>query len=59
MATALLLRLCDHGRLTGQKNWTAQWPEASRRRRTTWSIVGAGGHGPGAAYYLAKGARHH
>ena len=42
------------GALTGQKNWTAQWPDAQPKAAYDVVIVGAGGHGLGAAYYLAK-----
>ncbi len=39
---------------TGHKNWTAQWPESQPKDEYDVVIVGAGGHGLGAAYYLAK-----
>ena len=42
------------GALTGQKNWTAQWPDREPKASYDVVIVGAGGHGLGAAYYLAK-----
>ena len=42
------------GALTGQKNWTPQWPDAQPKAAYDVIIVGAGGHGLGAAYYLAK-----
>jgi sarcosine oxidase subunit beta len=42
--------------LTGNKNWTEQWPDAQPKAGYDVVIVGAGGHGLGAAYYLA--ARH-
>ncbi len=42
------------GALTGQKNWTPQWPDAQPKAAYDVVIVGAGGHGLGAAYYLAK-----
>ena len=42
------------GALTGQKNWTPQWPDAEPKAAYDVVIVGAGGHGLGAAYYLAK-----
>ena len=42
------------GALTGQKNWTPQWPDAQPKTAYDVVIVGAGGHGLGAAYYLAK-----
>src|SRR5215217_1660926 len=40
--------------LTGNKNWTPQWPDAQPKAEYDVIIVGAGGHGLGAAYYLAK-----
>jgi sarcosine oxidase, subunit beta len=40
--------------LTGNKNWTEQWPDAQPKAEYEVIIVGAGGHGLGAAYYLAK-----
>ena len=40
--------------LTGHKNWTAQWPDSQPKEEYDVVIVGAGGHGLGAAYYLAK-----
>jgi sarcosine oxidase subunit beta len=40
--------------LTGHKGWTAQWPESAPKPEYDVVIVGAGGHGLGAAYYLAK-----
>ena len=40
--------------LTGHKNWTEQWPESQPKAEYDVIIVGAGGHGLGAAYYLAK-----
>ena len=42
------------GALGGQKHWTAQWPDAQPKAAYDVVIVGAGGHGLGAAYYLAK-----
>lgn len=42
------------GAVTGQKNWTPQWPDAQPKASYDVIIVGAGGHGLGAAYYLAK-----
>jgi len=41
------------GALTGQKHWTAQWPEREPKAAYDVVIVGAGGHGLAAAYYLA------
>lgn len=40
--------------LTGNKNWTEQWPDSQPKAEYDVVIVGAGGHGLGAAYYLAK-----
>ncbi|WP_420393079.1 sarcosine oxidase subunit beta family protein [Acuticoccus sp.] len=39
---------------TGDRHWTAQWPDAEPKPSYDVVIVGAGGHGLGAAYYLAK-----
>jgi len=40
--------------LTGHKGWTEQWPDSEPKKEYDVIIVGAGGHGLGAAYYLAK-----
>jgi sarcosine oxidase subunit beta len=40
--------------LTGNKNWTEQWPDSQPKAEYDVVVVGAGGHGLGAAYYLAK-----
>ncbi|MEM9428003.1 MAG: FAD-dependent oxidoreductase, partial [Pseudomonadota bacterium] len=40
--------------LSGNTAWEEQWPEAEPRDAYDVVIVGAGGHGLGAAYYLAK-----
>ena len=40
--------------LTGNKNWREQWPDSQPKPEYDVIIVGAGGHGLGAAYYLAK-----
>ncbi|KZL27640.1 sarcosine oxidase subunit beta family protein [Pseudovibrio sp. WM33] len=42
------------GALTGYKNVEPQWPDAELKSEYDVIIVGAGGHGLGAAYYLAK-----
>ena len=39
--------------LSGNKNWTEQWPDSQPKDEYDVIIVGAGGHGLGAAYYLA------
>lgn len=38
----------------GHKGWTEQWPDSQPKDQYDVVIVGAGGHGLGAAYYLAK-----
>src|ERR1700754_3253063 len=38
----------------GHKGWEAQWTSPEPRKEYDVIIVGAGGHGLGAAYYLAK-----
>ena len=48
-ALALLL-----GGLSGQRRWPQQWRAATPKRGYDAIIVGGGGHGLGAAYYLAK-----
>ncbi len=40
--------------LGGHKDWPEQWPDASPKTAYDAIIVGGGGHGLGAAYYLAK-----
>ncbi len=40
--------------LTGRDDWGAQWPSPEPKAHYDVIIVGAGGHGLGAAYYLAK-----
>lgn len=40
--------------VTGNKNWTEQWPDSEPKDEYDVIIVGAGGHGLGTAYYLAK-----
>jgi sarcosine oxidase subunit beta len=39
--------------ITGNKHWQPQWPDAEPKAEYDVVIVGAGGHGLGAAYYLA------
>ena len=43
-----------HNAFSGQKGWEAQWPESEPKAAYDVVIVGAGGHGLGCAYYLAK-----
>ncbi len=38
----------------GNKGWQSQWPDAELKDEYDVVIVGAGGHGLGTAYYLAK-----
>ena len=40
--------------LTGNKSWQPQWPDAEPKPEYDVVIVGAGGHGLGTAYHLAK-----
>lgn len=40
--------------LSGHKNWPEQWPDVAPKPSYDAIIVGGGGHGLGAAYYLAK-----
>ena len=40
--------------LSGHKNWPEQFPDKEPEKQYDVIIVGAGGHGLGAAYYLAK-----
>jgi sarcosine oxidase subunit beta len=38
----------------GNKGWRSQWPDAELKSEYDVVVVGAGGHGLGTAYYLAK-----
>ncbi len=38
----------------GNKGWRSQWPDAELKGEYDIVVVGAGGHGLGTAYYLAK-----
>jgi sarcosine oxidase subunit beta len=40
--------------LRGHRGWPAQWTSPEPRKEYDVIIVGAGGHGLGTAYYLAK-----
>ncbi len=40
--------------LGGHQDWPEQWPDAAPKAAYDAIIVGGGGHGLGAAYYLAK-----
>jgi len=40
--------------LRGHRDWPEQWPDAAPKPAYDAVIVGAGGHGLGAAYYLAR-----
>lgn len=42
------------GALSGYQNITPQWPDAELKDSYDVIIIGAGGHGLGTAYYLAK-----
>jgi sarcosine oxidase subunit beta len=45
------------GALTGQRSWTPAWRSPEPKRAYDALIVGAGGHGLAAAYYLARNHR--
>ena len=40
--------------LSGHKKWPVQFPDKEPKKSYDAIIVGGGGHGLGAAYYLAK-----
>jgi alkyl hydroperoxide reductase subunit AhpF len=40
--------------LGNHKDWPEQWPDAAPKPGYDAIIIGGGGHGLGAAYYLAK-----
>ncbi len=42
------------GAFTGHRSWQVAWRDAAPRERYDAIIVGGGGHGLAAAYYLAK-----
>ena len=40
--------------LSGHKHWQEQWPDSEPKSEYDILVIGAGGHGLGAAYYMAK-----
>lgn len=40
--------------ISGNKKWPVQWPDSEPKSEYDVIIIGAGGHGLGTAYYLAK-----
>ena len=42
------------GALSGHRHWEPAWADVTRRSNYDVIIVGGGGHGLAAAYYLAK-----
>lgn len=40
--------------LSGHKHWREQWPDSEPKTEYDIVVIGAGGHGLGAAYYMAK-----
>jgi len=46
----------DQAGLSGHRSWEPQWRKAAPKPSYDAIIVGGGGHGLGAAYYLAQGS---
>jgi len=42
------------GALSGHRHWEPAWADVTRRSNYDVILVGGGGHGLAAAYYLAK-----